>query len=139
MNDFAETLKSAGKRVRVINLNEMEKSHRYNPFKYIRSADDITRLITNFIANTTPAGATPSDPFWDKAESLFEQGIFGYVWLECNDVPYYRYVQINKKGQFAADAAELSSVAVIRIQLSLSLMISGKEECGMKEPKSICF
>ena len=105
VNDFAETLKSAGKRVRVINLNEMEKSHRYNPFKYIRSADDITRLITNFIANTTPAGATPSDPFWDKAESLFEQGIFGYVWLECNDVPYYRYVQINKKGQFAADAA----------------------------------
>lgn len=105
VNDFAEILKDAGKRVRVINLNEMEKSHRYNPFRYIRSADDITRLITNFIANTTPAGATPSDPFWDKAESLFEQGIFGYVWLECNDVPYYRYVQISKRGQFAVEEA----------------------------------
>ena len=107
VRDFAEVLIAAGKRVRVINLNEMEKSHKYNPFKYIRSADDITRLITNFIANTTPAGSSPSDPFWDKAESLFEQGLFGYVWLECNDVPYYRYAQIKARGQFAEEKAKM--------------------------------
>lgn len=34
------------------------------------------------IANTTPKGATPSDPFWEKAEGLFLQAIFNYVWLE---------------------------------------------------------
>ena len=27
-------------------------------------------------------GATPSDPFWEKAEGLFLQAIFYYVWLE---------------------------------------------------------
>ena len=34
------------------------------------------------ISNTTPKGATPSDPFWEKAEGLFLQSIFYYVWLE---------------------------------------------------------
>ena len=34
------------------------------------------------ISNTTPKGATPSDPFWEKAEGLFLQAIFYYVWLE---------------------------------------------------------
>ena len=40
------------------------------------------KLITNLISNTTPKGATPSDPFWEKAEGLFLQSIFYYVWLE---------------------------------------------------------
>ena len=40
------------------------------------------KLITNIISNTTPKGATPSDPFWEKAEGLFLQSIFYYVWLE---------------------------------------------------------
>ena len=31
---------------------------------------------------TTPKGSTPSDPFWEKAEGLFLQSIFYYVWLE---------------------------------------------------------
>ena len=41
-----------------------------------------SKLITNLISNTTPKGATPSDPFWEKAEGLFLQAIFYYVWLE---------------------------------------------------------
>ena len=40
------------------------------------------KLITNLISNTTPKGSTPSDPFWEKAEGLFLQAIFYYVWLE---------------------------------------------------------
>ena len=42
----------------------------------------MVKLITNLISNTTPKGATPSDPFWEKAEGLFLQSIFYYVWLE---------------------------------------------------------
>ena len=42
----------------------------------------MVKLITNLISNTTPKGATPSDPFWEKAEGLFLQAIFYYVWLE---------------------------------------------------------
>ena len=94
LKDFAPALIKEGVRVVVINLCEMIKSHRYNPFKYIRKLSDLRRLITNLIANTTPADANKSDPFWDKAEALYLIGVFSYVWMECDNVPYYRYAQI---------------------------------------------
>lgn len=75
-------LKQNGYNVKVINLLEMEKSDCYNPFSYIREETDIVKLITNLISNTTPKGSTPSDPFWEKAESLFLQALFYYVWME---------------------------------------------------------
>ena len=75
-------LKKNGYNVKVINLLEMDKSDRYNPFSYIREETDVVKLITNLIANTTPKGSNPSDPFWEKAEGLFLQSIFYYVWME---------------------------------------------------------
>ena len=82
LRSCGEMLKSNGYSVKVINLLEMEKSDCYNPFSYIREETDVVKLITNLISNTTPKGATPSDPFWEKAEGLFLQAIFYYVWLE---------------------------------------------------------
>ena len=79
-----QMLKDNGYQVKVINLLEMDKSDCYNPFAYIREETDVVKLITNLISNTTPKGATPSDPFWEKAEGLFLQSIFYYVWLECS-------------------------------------------------------
>lgn len=75
-------LKDNGYNVKVINLLEMGKSDCYNPFAYIREETDVVKLITNLISNTTPKGATPSDPFWEKAEGLLLQAVFYYVWLE---------------------------------------------------------
>ena len=66
-----------------------EKSHTIEGDKVNSAIDglieketDVVKLITNLISNTTPKGATPSDPFWEKAEGLFLQAIFYYVWLE---------------------------------------------------------
>ena len=77
-------LKRNGYNVKVINLLEMDKSDCYNPFAYLREETDVVKLITNLITNTTPKGANPSDPFWEKAESLFLQSIFYYVWMEVS-------------------------------------------------------
>ncbi len=75
-------LKNNGYTIKVINLLEMIESDGYNPFRYIREETDIVKLITNLISNTTPKGSVPSDPFWEKAEGLFLQSIFYYVWME---------------------------------------------------------
>lgn len=77
-----EMLKNNGYNVKVINLLEMGKSDCYNPFAYIREETDVVKLITNIMSNTTPKGSNPSDPFWEKAEGLFLQALFYYVWLE---------------------------------------------------------
>ena len=82
LRSCGQMLKNNGYNVKVINLLEMDKSDCYNPFSYIREETDVVKLITNLISNTTPKGATPSDPFWEKAEGLFLQSIFYYVWLE---------------------------------------------------------
>ncbi len=82
LRSCGQMLKDNGYRVKVINLLEMDQSDGYNPFSYIREETDVVKLITNLISNTTPKGANPSDPFWEKAEGLFLQAIFYYVWLE---------------------------------------------------------
>lgn len=82
LRSCGQMLKDNGYNVKVINLLEMDKSDCYNPFSYIREETDVVKLITNLISNTTPKGATPSDPFWEKAEGLFLQAVFYYVWLE---------------------------------------------------------
>lgn len=78
-----EFLKKNGYVVKVLNLLDMEASDCYNPFMYIRKESDVVKLITNLIANTTPKNSQSNDPFWEKAESLFLQALFYYVWLEC--------------------------------------------------------
>ncbi|MBR6223754.1 MAG: type IV secretory system conjugative DNA transfer family protein [Lachnospiraceae bacterium] len=77
-----EMLKANGYNVKVINLLEMDKSDCYNPFVYLREETDVVKLVTNIMSNTTPKNASSSDPFWDKAEGLFLQSLFYYVWLE---------------------------------------------------------
>lgn len=82
LRSCGQMLKNNGYHIKVINLLEMDKSDCYNPFSYIRQETDVVKLITNLIANTTPKQSTPADPFWEKAEGLFLQAIFYYVWLE---------------------------------------------------------
>lgn len=68
-----------------INLCEPEQSMRFSPFPFIRKKADVTRLIRNIMQNTVPDEnlVNTADPFWDKAESLYLQSIFLYIWKEC--------------------------------------------------------
>ncbi len=72
-------------RVYTLNLCEMDKSMHFNPFPYIRNRSDITKLVTNLIQNTNSPNIKNSsaDPFWEKAEKMFLESLFLYVWMEC--------------------------------------------------------
>jgi type IV secretion system protein VirD4 len=48
LRDTGNLLKSSGYDIKVIDLINMEKSHCYNPFVYLRSDNDIQRLVTIF-------------------------------------------------------------------------------------------
>ncbi|MCD7744120.1 MAG: type IV secretory system conjugative DNA transfer family protein [Lachnospiraceae bacterium] len=82
LRDIGNYLEMMGYKVIVLNLVDMDASDGYNPFVYIRCDEDVTKLITNLIANTTPKGSTPNDPFWERSESMLLQAIFLYVWYE---------------------------------------------------------
>lgn len=80
--DTSGFLKQSGFEIKVLNLLEMQKSSRFNPFRYIQSEADVLKLITNLIVNTTPKDSSTNDPFWEKAEAMLLQALFYYVWLE---------------------------------------------------------
>ncbi len=63
----------------------MNKSMHINPFLFIEKKSDISKLIQNLIQNTENANikASSQDPFWQKAEKMFLESIFLYVWMEC--------------------------------------------------------
>lgn len=68
-----------------INMCEMEKSMKINPFLFINKRMDISKLIRAFIKNTEndQTQAASVDPFWEKAETMFLKTIFLYVWDQC--------------------------------------------------------
>lgn len=70
LRDTGNLLKSKGYEIKVIDLINMEKSHCYNPFVYLRNDNDIQRLVTNLFKNTTPKGSQSQDPFWDQAAQM---------------------------------------------------------------------
>lgn len=81
IRDTGEYLKQHGYSIKVVNLVEPLRSDRYNPLAYIRKQDDVVKLVNILLKNTTPKNANVSDPFWEKAESLYLQSLFFYVWL----------------------------------------------------------
>lgn len=60
----------------------MDSSDCYNPFTYIRNQNDVVKLVSNIINNTTDKSKTGGEEFWVKSEMLLLQAIFYYVWLE---------------------------------------------------------
>ena len=67
LRDTGYLLEKQGYDLKILDLIKMEKSHCYNPFVYIKSDNDIQRLVTNIFKATTPKGSNTSDPFWDTA------------------------------------------------------------------------
>ena len=72
-----------GYEVKVLDLINMEKSHCYNPFVYLRSDNDIQRLVTNLFKNTTPKGSQSQDPFWDQAATMLLLALIFYLHYEA--------------------------------------------------------
>lgn len=64
-------LKMQGYQVRALNLDDMSSSFGYNPFAYIKTDDDVLRLVKNLFKATVPKGSHSNDPMWDnQAEAL---------------------------------------------------------------------
>lgn len=82
---FRETgrlFKENGYEIKVFNTKEMDKSMKYNPFKYIKSDTDVLTLIKTFMKNTNE-GKNGGDPFWEKSETTLLLALFFYLYYEA--------------------------------------------------------
>ena len=83
LRDVGNLLEKKGYEIRVLDLISMEKSHCYNPFVYLRTDNDIQRLVTNLFKSTTPKGSQSQDPFWDTAASMLLLALIFYLHYEA--------------------------------------------------------
>lgn len=79
----APLLIAKGYDVKVFNLINPSDSDGYNPFNYIRTDEDVIKLISNLIQNTTPKNAQQSDPFWEKSEIALDSALMLYLLHEA--------------------------------------------------------
>ena len=79
LRDTGFLLKRNGYDVRVLDLINMDKSHCYNPFVYLKNDNDVQRLVTNLFKSTTPKGSQSNDPFWDTAASMLLLALIYYL------------------------------------------------------------
>ena len=83
LRDTGHLLKKKGYEVKVLDLINMEKSHCYNPFVYLRDDNDVQRLVTNLFKNTTPKGSQTQDPFWDNTAMMLLLALVFYLHYEA--------------------------------------------------------
>lgn len=83
LRDCGGLLERMGYEIKVVDLLNMEKSHCYNPFAYLKSDNDVQKMVTNLFKATTPKGSQSNDPFWDTAASMLLMALVFYLWYEA--------------------------------------------------------
>lgn len=83
LRDTGGLLEHKGYEVKILDLINMDKSHCYNPFVYLKDDNDVQRLVTNLFKSTTPKGSQSNDPFWDTVASMLLLSLIFYLWYEA--------------------------------------------------------
>lgn len=83
LRDVGNLLEKEGYVIKVVDLININRSHCYNPFRYIKDDKDVLKLITNLIRNTTPKGSQTNDPFWEKSETALLEALCLYLLHEA--------------------------------------------------------
>ena len=79
LRDTGNLLKEKGYDIRVLDLINMEKSHCYNPFFYLKDDNDVQKLVTNLFKSTTPKDSVKGEPFWESAASMLLMALILYL------------------------------------------------------------
>ena len=83
MRDTGGYLQSRGYEIKVFDLIHMEKSHCFNPFAYLKTDNDVQRLVSSLFKATTPKGSQSQDPFWDTTASMLLSALIFYLLKEA--------------------------------------------------------
>ena len=112
LRDTGYLLEEKGYEVRVLDLINMEKSHCYNPFVYLKDDNDVQRLVTNLFKATTPKGSQSNDPFWDTAASMLLLALIFYLKYEApeDEQNFPMVMELLRAGEVSEDDSEYQSV-----------------------------
>lgn len=74
-------LENQGYTIKIFNLMQMSKSHKYNPFRYVHAEkeEEVLTMIDCLIENTTSANKKGGDQFWESAEKTLLRALCYYL------------------------------------------------------------
>lgn len=112
LRDTGHLLEKQGYEVKVLDLIDMDKSHCYNPFVYLKSDNDVQRLVTNLFKATTPKGAQTQDPFWDTAASMLLLALIFYLLYEAPETEqnFSMVMEMLRAGEVREDDDDFRSI-----------------------------
>ena len=130
LRDTGNLLKERGYVIKVLDLIDTDNSHCYNPFEYIRSDDDILKLVTNLFKNTTPKNAQPQDPFWDNAAQMMLLALMFYLYHEApkEEQNFQMIMEMIREGDVSEEDSSM-----------LSPLDQLFEKLGKREPTHIAY
>lgn len=117
-------LENDGYKVIVLDLLHMEKSHRYNPFVYFKSDNDIQRLATIVMKATGQKDSKPQDPYWENAAEEVLMALMMYLHYEAppeeqNFAMIMDMIRLIKGADSCEDGEEQSVSPIERLFLDL--------------------
>ena len=81
--ECGKMLQDGGYEIKILNTIDFKQSMHYNPFQYIRSENDILKLVNCIMENTKGEDSKGGEDFWAKAEALYYQALIAYIWYEA--------------------------------------------------------
>ncbi len=81
--ECGKMLQKGGYEIKILNTINFKESMKYNPFRYIRSENDILKLVNCIMENTKGEDSKGGEDFWAKAEALYYQALIAYIWYEA--------------------------------------------------------
>ena len=81
--ECGKMLLKGGYVLKILNTIDFRQSMRYNPFRYIRSENDILKLVSCIMENTKGEDTKGGEDFWGKAEALYYHALIAYIWYEA--------------------------------------------------------
>lgn len=119
-----------GYRIKIFNLDNMTYSCQYNPFRYIRSDDDVLTLVDCLMKNTDDSQASKGDQFFAKAEQCLFLSIFYYIFYEYKDHPEWQNLNKVMELLLMAKASEKNENEKSKLDLKF-------DELERKDPNHI--
>lgn len=114
LTDYGRYLLAHGYQVKVIDITDPWHSDHFNPFLYIRSSADITRLVQDYQRATTPKNASESDPFWSKSEAMLSGALIMLMLIvypdDCGMERYLDLLHMLQPPQKEGKPSELDSL-----------------------------
>jgi len=103
LRETGKMLQDNGYTIKTFDLINRGKSDKYNPFEYMRTADDVLKLVNNLISNTNAPNSKTAGDFWEKSEIALLGAIFGYILFE-----------VPKRSRTIATALEMLRMAEVK-------------------------